>query len=369
MGRLGQPGREGHTESRRPWLHYHEFFNEALARIVGARPTETVAMGSLTTNLHLLMVSFYRPTGVRKKIMCEGKAFPSDQYALKSQLRYHGLNPEEDLIEIEPDPETGYIDEEQLLKTIDAHADELALLMIGGVNYYSGQVFNMAKITAKAQAVGAMVGWDLAHAAGNAPLQLHNWQVDFAAWCGYKYLNSGPGGVSGIFIHEKHHSQRDIPRFEGWWGHNKNTRFKMPSEFDPIPTAEAWQLSNAPVMAMAPLLASLELFDRAGMSALRQKSIALTGYLIYVLQEVRQSSGIPLKIMAPEDVNQRGCQVSLVVPNHGGAVFEQLSSRGVIADWREPDVIRLAPVPLYNSFGDVYQLANLLQEILKELKS
>ena len=295
------------------------------------------------------------------------KLFPSDRYALRSQLRFHGLNPDKDLIEVEPDPKTGFIDEANLLNTIDKHSSEIALVMLGGVNYYTGQVFNMQKITARAKAAGAVVGWDLAHAAGNVELQLHNWDVDFAAWCGYKYLNSGPGGVSGIFIHEQHHGKKDIPRFEGWWGHNVKTRFKMGPDFDPTPTAEAWQLSNAPVFSMTALLASLELFDRAGMPALREKSQKLTGYLEHVIGQISLTTGVVLKVPTPGG-DQRGCQLSLVVPDIGKSVFNELTKKGVIADWREPDVIRLAPVPLYNSFMDVFEFGMHLQEILTELK-
>lgn len=356
-------GVEGHIHARRPWLYYHEFFSEKMARIVGAEREEVVSMGGLTTNLHLLMVSFFRPRGKRCKILCEAKAFPSDQYALRSQLRFHGLNPRKDLIEVKPDPVTGFIDENEVLKQIDKHHKELALVMLGGVNYYTGQVFNMKKITAHARKAGAVVGWDLAHAAGNVELHLHDWEVDFAAWCGYKYLNGGPGGVSSLFIHQKHHGQKDIPRFEGWWGHNVQTRFKMGPEFDPTPTAEAWQLSNAPVLSMTPLLASLELFDQAGMTALREKSELLTGYLEHVIGAVSLETKVVLKVPTP-DGDQRGCQLSLVIPEIGKEVFNELTQRGVIADWREPDVIRLAPVPLYNSFTDVYEFGEHLKEIL-----
>lgn len=356
-------GVEGHLHSRRPWLHYHEFFTDKMAQIVGAKKEEVVSMGGLTTNLHLLMVSFFRPHGKRRKILCEAKAFPSDQYALRSQLRFHGLDPAKDLIEVEPDPVTGFIDEKEVIRQIDKHHKELALVMLGGVNYYTGQVFDMQKITAHAHEAGALVGWDLAHAAGNVELNLHDWNIDFAAWCGYKYLNSGPGGVSSIFIHAKHHGLKDIPRFEGWWGHNVETRFKMGPDFDPTPTAEAWQLSNAPILAMTPLLASLELFNQAGMPALIEKSQKLTGYLEHVIGEVSLETGIVLKVPTPSG-KQRGCQLSLVIPEIGKAVYKELSKKGVIADWREPDVIRLAPVPLYNSFTDVYEFGKHLKEIL-----
>lgn len=353
-------GVEGHIASRRPWVKYHEFFTEGLAEVCGAKSSEVVAMNGLTTNLHLLMVSFYRPKGKRRKIICEGKAFPSDQYALKSQLRFHGLDPDNDLIEIMPGPDTHLISTEQILEAVEQHKDELALLMMGGVNYYSGQYFDIPRITRAVHEAGGMAGWDLAHAAGNVILKLHEWEVDFAAWCGYKYLNSGPGGVSGIFIHEKHHGQRDIPRFEGWWGHDKQSRFHMPERFNPIPTAEAWQLSNAPVFAMAPLLASLELFQAAGMTQLRAKGDLLTAYMEYVIKEV----GGAVKIITPENPRERGCQLSVEIPGLGKKAFDALSEAGVIADWREPAVIRLAPVPLYNSFTDIYEFGEKLKAVL-----
>lgn len=359
-------GVEGHVHARRPWLHYHEFFTNGLAKIVGGKPEEVVAMNGLTTNLHLMMVSFFRPSGKRKKILCEGKAFPSDQYALRSQLRFHGLK-ESDLIELKPDPETELISDERVLQAIEEHGDEIALVMLGGMNYYTGQFFDMETITRKGQEAGAIVGWDLAHAAGNVILKLHDWNVDFAVWCGYKYLNSGPGGVSGVFVHERHHGQTDIPRFEGWWGHDKATRFKMPDEFKPIPTAEAWQLSNAPVFAMTPLLASLELFEEAGMERLREKSVKLTGYMEFVINEVRKSTGVQLKVLTPSDPAKRGAQLSMVVPKVGKTVFDVLTENGVIADWREPDVIRMAAVPLYNNFEDIYRFGKILELSLKEV--
>ena len=358
-------GVDGHLEARRPWVAYHEFFTASLAKIVGAKESEVVAMNGLTTNLHLLMVSFFQPQGKRCKILCEGKAFPSDQYALKSQLRFHGLDPAECLIELEPDPETELIEEDRIIAAIDEHKEELALVMLGGVNYYTGQVFDMPRITDAAKRAGAFVGWDLAHGAGNIKLDLHKWGVDFAAWCGYKYLNSGPGGVSGVFIHERHHGKADIPRFEGWWGHNKEDRFKMPDQFDPIPTAEAWQLSNAPVFSMAPLLASLELFDEVGMDALVAKSLKLSAYLQVVIEDASEKSGQAVRIITPKDPKRRGCQISIAVPGKGRQVFEQLTKAGVIADWREPDVIRLAPVPMYNSFEDVFEFGQLLEKYLK----
>lgn len=359
-----QYGVEGHLDAKRPWLPYHEFFTKALANLVGGKESEVVAMNGLTTNLHLLMVSFYQPKGKRTKILCEGKAFPSDQYALKSQLRFHGLNPDEHLIEVQPNPDTELISEDEIIEAIGENADELALIMLGGVNYYTGQYFDMEKITKAGHKVGSKVGWDLAHGAGNVILKLNEWEVDFAAWCGYKYLNSGPGGVSGVFIHEKHHGQESIPRFEGWWGHDKKTRFAMPEKFVPIPTAEAWQLSNAPILSMAPLLASLELFEAAGMEALRKKADNLTAYLEYIIHEVSELTQSNLRILTPSNPKERGCQISMVVPKIGKKVFDEITLKGVIADWREPDVIRLAPVPLYNSFEDVYQFGKVLKAAL-----
>lgn len=357
-------GVEGHVRAKRPWVAYHEFFTAALSRLVGAKESEVVAMNGLTTNLHLLLVSFFRPQGRRTKILCEGKAFPSDQYALRSQLRFHGLSAEEHLIEVMPDPDTELLEEDRIIEAIDAHRDELALVMLGGVNYYTGQWFDMPRITEAGKRAGALVGWDLAHAAGNVPLELHRWGVDFAAWCGYKYLNSGPGGISGVFIREEHHGQSKLPRFEGWWGHDKESRFAMPETFKPIPTAEAWQLSNAPILSMTPLLASLEAFEAAGMPALRKKSVALTAYLYDTVMQVREKSGKALKVITPKEPARRGCQLSIIVPKGGKKVFDQLSAKGVIADWREPDVIRLAPVPLYNSFEDVQRFGQILEESL-----
>lgn len=361
-----QQGVEGHLHARKPWLPYHEFFSASLARLAGARPSEVVLMNGLTVNLHLLMVSFFRPRGRRRKILCEGKAFPSDQYALRSQLRFHGLDPEQDLIEVMPDPQTGYLDEDAIVAAIDENRHELALVMMGGVNYYSGQWLDMPRITDAGKRAGAVVGWDLAHAIGNVPLKLHEWGVDFAAWCSYKYLNGGPGATAGAFIHERHHGQEDIPRLEGWWGHDKDSRFAMPDRFKPIPTAEAWQLSNAPVLSMAPLLASLRLFDEVGMQALRSKAVQLTAYLARTLEEVRQETGIPLRIITPQSENQRGCQLSVVIPQQGRRIFDYLSAHGIVADWREPDVIRLAPVPLYNSYADVHLLGEKMKEAIKQ---
>lgn len=357
-------GVEGHFHARRPWMPYHEFFSESLSKVVGAKPEEVVVMGSLTANLHFLMVSFFRPQGKRTKILCEAKAFPSDQYALASQLRFHGLSTEEHLIEVGPRDGEHHIRTEDFKAAIDEHGDEIAMMMIGGVNYYTGQVMAMKELTAYARERGITVGWDLAHAAGNVELHLHDWGVDFAAWCHYKYLNSGPGATAGYFVHERHHGKSDIPRFEGWWGHDKETRFQMPEKFVPIPTAEAWQMSNVPVMAMAPIRANLDLVEQAGIPALREKSKKLTAYLQEVLDFVAASTGKHLEIITPMDA--RGAQISVHVHGYGRPLFDYLMSEGVITDWREPNVIRMAPVPLYNSFEDIRAFGVLLKNYLEQ---
>ncbi|MCX7743711.1 MAG: kynureninase [Flavobacteriales bacterium] len=358
-------GVEGHLHAKNPWFSYHEPFKELLSGIVGAKPEETVAMGSLTANLHFLLVSFYRPTRHRFRILCEKKSFPSDYYALDSQVRYHGFEPADAVIEIGPREGESIIRTEDILQTIEQYKESLALVMLGGVNYYTGQWFDIKTITEAAHRVGAFAGYDLAHAVGNVPLSLHDWQVDFAAWCSYKYLNSGPGGVAGIFVHEKHCKNKNIPRFEGWWGNKPNSRFKMERTIDAFETAEAWQLSNAPVLSMAPHRAALEIFSRAGMDKLRNKSVKLTGYLEYRIQKINeQLSGSPIQILTPADPSQRGCQLSLEI-NGGKKVFDQISEKGVVADWREPSVIRVAPVPLYNTFRDVYEFSEILLQALK----
>ncbi len=359
-------GVEGHFLAKHPWVSYHEMFAAPLAEITGAKPEEVVAMNGLTTNLHLLMVSFYRPGKKRYKIICEGKAFPSDQYALQSQVKFHGYRPDEAIVEVFPRKGEHTLRTEDILDTIEKHRDELALVMMGGVNYYTGQYFDIETITAAGHAAGAIVGWDLAHAAGNLPLKLHDWQVDFAAWCSYKYLNSGPGSVSGIFVHEKHLGDDTIPRFAGWWGHDKERRFLMEPEFRPMPTAEAWQLSNAPVLAMAVHKASLDIFGEAGMDRLRKKSIRLTAYLEYVIGQVSDGTGnADIEIITPQNPGERGAQLSMFVHGQGKPLFEFLQRNGVIADWREPNVIRIAPVPLYNSFTDVYRFGKILAEGLE----
>ena len=352
---------EGHFHGKNPWLPYHEFLTPAMARIVGGKENEVIVMNSLTVNLHLMMVSFYRPTSERHKILIEADAFPSDIYAVRSQIEFHGLNPEESLIMMKPREGEFALRTEDILKLIEEEGDAIALVMFGGVNYYTGQVFEFEKITEAGHEKGCFVGFDLAHTAGNIPLKLHDWNVDFACWCSYKYLNGGPGGVAGAFVHERHVGDPNIPRFAGWWGHDKETRFKMEPDFIPIPTAEGWQLSNAPVLSMAALKASLEIFDEVGMAALRQKSEKLTGYLHFLLME----SGLPLSVITPEDPKQRGCQLSIVMHGQGKPLFDQLEPQGVICDWREPNVIRVAPVPLYNTFEDAFRLVEVLKSSVK----
>ncbi len=353
-------GVEGHVHARNPWLPYHEFLTASMAKVVGAKPSEVVSMNSLTVNLHLLMVSFYRPTAKRHKIIIEADAFPSDRYAVISQIKFHGFDPATSLVELRSKSGHPVIPTEEILEVIEQEGDEVALVMLGGVNYYTGQAFEMEKITKAGHAKGCVVGFDLAHGAGNLQLELHNWGPDFACWCSYKYLNSGPGGLSGAFVHERHDKNFDLPRFSGWWGHNKDNRFKMPPYFEPMSGAEGWQLSNPPILAMAAMRASLEIFDEVGMEALNQKAALLTGYLEWLINEKNQDANV--RIITPSDPKQRGCQISLQALKNGKDIFDRLTKAGIIADWREPDVIRLAPVPLYNRFVDVWDFVNLLIE-------
>lgn len=357
-------GVEGHFHGRNPWFSYHELLTEKMAKVIGAKPLETVVMGSLSTNVHLLMVSFYRPEGKRTKIICEAKAFPSDQYILETQVTHHGLNPDTEIIEISPREGEELIHEEDILAAIKETGDELALVMIGGVNYYTGQLFDMKTIADAGHSVGAKVGFDLAHAAGNINLQLHDWNLDFAAWCTYKYLNSGPGGVSGIFIHERHATNKELVRFGGWWGQDKETRFLMEKGFDPIPTAEGWQHSNAPVMLMAPLNASLDLFEEAGMAAIGKKRDDITAFLEFVINDIK-SDKVEFEIITPTDKTKRGAQLSIAAKGQGKKLFDTLTERNVIADWREPNVIRIAPAPLYNSYEDCWKFGQILKESLQ----
>lgn len=349
---------EGHFYAEKPWWDYHERLAKPLAKIVGAKREEVSVMNTLTVNLHLLMVSFYRPTQKRFKILCEEKAFPSDQYMLQSQARFHGLNPDEAIVEVKKREGEHFWRTEDILSKIEELGDELALVLIGGLNYYNGQVFDMKAITAAGKNVGAFVGWDLAHAAGNIELKLHNWNVDFAAWCSYKYMNSGPGNASGIFVHERYLNRKDIPRFEGWWGTKKETRFLMKPEFEPMENADAWQLSNAPILSVAPYLASLKLFEEVGMDALLKKQKLLTAYLEFILEEVDKQVDSSFEVITPKE---RGCQLSVFLHGEGRSLFEYLMKHGVITDWREPNVIRLAPAPFYCSFEDMYRFGEILK--------
>jgi kynureninase len=359
-----QHGVEGHFQAKNPWFSYHEAFAPLIAPIVGAKEKEVVVMNQLTVNLHLLLTSFYRPSGKRKKILFEHKPFPSDHYAFESQARVHGLDPEEVLVEMQPREGEILLRTEDIVAKINELGDELATVCIGAVNYYTGQWFDMKTITSAAHAVGATCGFDMAHAAGNVPVQLHDWDVDFACWCSYKYLNSSPGGVSGIFVHERHHTNKDLVRLAGWWGHNAATRFLMQPGFDPTESAEAWQLSNAPVLMMAAHRASLELFAQTSMQDLRNKSMRLTAYLEFVLNTVAEKTGQAMELITPKDPEQRGCQISMRLKGRDKSLVTALAAQGVVVDWREPDTIRLAPVPLYNSFEDVYRLGEVLVALL-----
>jgi kynureninase len=357
-------GVEGHFMGDQPWMYYHKFLTPQSARLVGALPHEVVVMNTLTVNLHLMMASFYRPEkGGRYKIIMEAGAFPSDQYAMETQVRWHGFDPADAIVEVAPRPGEELLRTEDILETIHAHRDTLALTMFGGVNYYTGQWYDMPAITQAAHAAGAYAGFDLAHAAGNVPVQLHDWGVDFAVWCSYKYLNSGPGGPSGAFVHERHADNPDLPRLAGWWGHDEKERFKMRKGFIPMYGAEGWQISNAQIFAFAAHKASLDIFDEAGMTALREKSVLLTGALENILGELDPDQRF-FKIITPRDPQQRGCQLSLLTQQRGKEIFDALTAQGIISDWREPNVIRFAPVPLYNSFADLEQLRAMLPAII-----
>ncbi|MEO8002561.1 MAG: kynureninase [Arenimonas sp.] len=345
-------GVEGHFNGKHPWMPYHEFVRDSLATLVGAMPSEVVAMNSLSVNLHLMMVSFYRPDKQRNTILIEAGAFPSDRYAVESQVRFHGHDPAACLIEIEPDLPGGIFSTDIIEKTILEHGHRIALILWPGVQYRTGQYFDLKEITRLGHAAGGMVGFDLAHAAGNLPLNLHDSGADFAAWCSYKYLNSGPGAVAGCFVHDRH-ANSTLPRFAGWWGHDKTTRFKMGPEFIPTPGADGWQLSNPPILALAPVRVSLEIFQQAGMQNLRNKSLKLTAYLETLIKQELPNT---LSIVTPSNPDQRGCQLSLRVNagrEQGRALFEALSAQGIVGDWREPDVIRISPTPLYNNHSDV----------------
>jgi len=345
-------GVEAHFHGRHPWMPYHGFVRDSLAALVGAEPSEVVAMNSLSANLHLMMVSFFRPTAQRHAILIEAGAFPSDRYAVESQLRFHGLDPSQSLIELAPDADDGTTSTQTIEKVLATRGHEIALVLWPGVQYRTGQAFDLAEITRLAQAQGCVVGFDLAHAAGNLALSLHDSGADFAVWCSYKYLNAGPGAVAGCFVHARH-AQSERPRFAGWWGHDQASRFRMGPEFVPTPGADGWQLSNPPILALAPLRVSLEQFQRAGMRALREKSIALTGFLEALIRERLDGT---LSILTPADPAARGCQLSLRVAGgreRGRSLFEFLGARGIVGDWREPDVIRISPTPLYNRYSEL----------------
>ncbi len=361
---------EGHFYAEKPWWDYHERLAEPLSKIVGAKASEITVMNTLTVNLHLLMVSFYRPTKSRFKIICEAKAFPSDQYMFQSQVDFQSRNLDFDkddaIIEILPRAGEHTIRHEDIMKKIEEVGNELALVLFGGVNYYTGQVFDIEKITKAGQNQGAIVGWDLAHAAGNVPLKLHDWNVDFASWCSYKYMNSGPGNASGCFIHERHHTNKNLPRFAGWWGHNKARRFLMEPNFDAEHSANGWQISNLPILSLAPYLASLTIFDEIGMEKIVAKQRLLTSYLRFILQEISYKVNGNFEIITSENHAESGCQLSVFFHGEGRALFEFLMINGVVTDWREPNVIRFAPAPLYCSFEDMFQFGQILEKGILE---
>lgn len=357
---------DGHFHVEERWYDYHKLLKPSLARIVGAREEEVVVMNNLSSNLHFMMVSFYQPKGRRFKILMEAGAFPSDQYAVESQVRFHGYAPEEAVVEIAPRQGEHTLRTEDILSAIEQHQDELALVLFAGIQYYTGQLFDLQAITQAGQAAGAYVGFDLAHAVGNVPLRLHDWGPDFAVWCSYKYLNSGPGSNGGVFVHERHAEASELPRFAGWWGHDEKERFLMKKGFKPQYGADGWQVANSNILPLAAQRASLALFDEAGgMQALRSKSLALTGYLEYLLKEHVSTAEARVEIITPSEPEARGCQLSLFVHQGGRPLFDRISQAGVIGDWREPNVIRVAPTPLYNTFTDVYTFARLLQEALQ----
>jgi kynureninase len=360
---------EGHFYANKPWWDYHERFAHPLGKLVGAKPSEITVMNTLTVNLHLLMVSFYRPTKTRYKIICEEKAFPSDQYMFQSQVNFHGFKSEDAIVEIKRREGEHTIRLEDILDKIEEVGDALALVLFGGVNYYTGQVFDMKSITTAGHNVEAMVGFDLAHAAGNVELELHDWNVDFAVWCSYKYMNSGPGNASGCFIHEKHHDNKNIPRFAGWWAQKKERRFLMEQSFDPIVGADGWQVSNLPILSLAPYLASVELFAEVGMEKLIRKRNSITAYLEFVLQQIdAEIEGAKFEIITPNNQEERACQLSVYLHGQGKSLFDFLMKNGVIVDWREPNVIRLAPTPFYCSYTDIYEFGQLLKEGILKLK-
>ena len=356
-------GVEGHFEAKNPWMPYHEFLTDSMAKLVGAKPIEVVVMNTLTTNLHLLMVSFYKPNKTKYKIVIESDAFPSDRYAVQTQLDFHGFDASEGLIEWKPREGEELLRLDDLEDILDKQGDEIVLLLIGGVNYYTGQFFDLKRIAELGHQKQCMVGIDLAHGVGNIEPDLHNSGVDFGAWCTYKYLNSGPGSLGGLFVHEKHANNKQLKRFAGWWSHNKSTRFNMRQPLDIIPGAEGWQLSNPPILSMAAIKASLDMFNKVGMKRLRQKSIKLTGYFEYLINELKDDK---IRIITPSNPEERGCQLSIQVKDADKSLHQKLTAAHIITDWREPDVIRCAPVPFYNSFRDVFLMVQKLKTILDE---
>ncbi|MDO7138438.1 kynureninase [Algibacter lectus] len=356
-------GVEGHFEAKTPWLPYHEFLTESMAHVVGAKPIEVIVMNTLTANLHFMMVSFYKPTKKRYKILIESDAFPSDKYAVESQLRHHGYDDKDGVVLWKPREGEELLNYDDLEAILEAQGDEIALIMIGGINYYTGQFFDLKRIATLGHKYGCNVGFDCAHGAGNVQLNLHDSGADFAVWCTYKYLNAGPGSLAGCFVHERHAHNRELNRFTGWWSHNKKTRFNMRGEFDQLPGAEGWQLSNPPILSMAAIKASLDMFQEVGIEKLTAKSKKLTGYFEFLLNDLSEDA---IKIITPTNPDERGCQLSIQVKNANKTLHNKLTEAGVISDWREPDVIRCAPVPLYNSFEDVYQLVEKLKTILNE---
>jgi len=358
-------GVESFFHAPEPWMHYHDHLVKTLATVVGANSSEVVVMNQLTVNLHLMLVSFYRPAGKRFKIICEAKAFPSDQYAFETHVRHHGFDPEKAVIEVKPREGELTLRTEDIVNVIQEHGEETSLVLFGGINYYTGQLFDMKSIAAAGHAAGALVGFDLAHAAGNVALQLHDWNVDFACWCSYKYLNSGPGAIGGAFIHEKHHAA-NLTRFAGWWGYDINTRFKMEKGFVPMPGAEGWQLSTPAIFLYAAHRAALEIVEAAGWEAIQEKRLKLNGFLWSLLEELDQETGgQQLRFITPREAQARGCQVSMLMLQNGKAVYDGLMKAGFIVDWREPDVIRFAPVPLYNSYTEVWNFVQALRGLLR----
>ena len=363
-----QYGVEGFFMGEQPWLHYHDQLIQPLSKIVGAKPAEVVVMNQLTVNLHLLLASFYQPHDKRRKIICEAKAFPSDQYMLETHLKQRGLDPNEIVIEVQPRPGEVLIREDDILSAIEQNKEDLSLVFWSGVNYYTGQVYNLAALTGAAHQAGARIGLDLAHAAGNVELRLHEWNVDFAAWCSYKYLNSGPGGVGGAYIHERFHTDNNLPRLAGWWGYKKETRFLMQPGFDPIPTAEGWQLSTPSPLLYAAHKAALEIFDEVGFDFLRIKAQRLSDYLMFIIDEVNLAlANSIVEILTPREAGKKGAQVSMLMLQNGKDIFDRFTKNGVFADWREPNVIRIAPVPLYNSFEEVYRFGQILSNACARL--